>query len=542
MTRQTRALITRTRMEMDSRLDRCGKQMSTFLSDEFSEARLSLSSAARAHLDGFRTWLQSYYVAKFGYYPPVPPVNATTAFPSPIFRQMRTEFQKLYNLLVDTTLSATDTLPVSRQGGVCILQITKSFDARSGYKSMPYPFPLLPEPTEVPSTPKRRFSWTTKVEKVKPDDRLVFNALAKATNRKEEALYDCSLVRAYRGFEKECVLSSAKAGRGEKLSPAEGRKIRWLLIYATLQTLNSATLVPEEVRDVHNVPYNLCVLTKQCPPWSVQRPYRTLLRTQTDQAKEDYLQEITKQIEGEIHDKPEIKPDIDYSQRMHQPAPLQLKSQSSRNSVASRKGSVRRALNSLGCMPELQHPSPKKASFHEILVQGYGNGTLNTTCTSSDNIVEEQPSSKDVKWSDEKRKSSIDSEGSGHGAISSRWSESSYSTAMTADFADISPFSSNQHSRRPSSSSDYSRYSDEDDVPTPQPLTDFGLTKVAGVTHDYGDCVYDLASLSLETHKPKDYDYYMTITTDVSIAYEESKQSDKSTAANQRMSMVSITA
>jgi hypothetical protein len=194
-------------------------------------------------------------------------------------------------------------------------------------------------------------------------------------------------------------------------------------------------------------------------------------------------------------------------------------------------------------MPELQHPSPRKASFHEILVQGYGNGTLNTVHPTVEGIPEE-PSSEEpkfadnIKWNEDKRKSSLDSENSEHGPISSRWSESSYGTTRTSDLAEISPFSSSQHSRRPSSSS--SIYSDQDNVATPQPLTDFGVTKVAGVTHDYGDCVYDLASLRLDSHRPSDYDYYMTITTDVSVAYEQSKNA--STVANRRMSMVSITA
>lgn len=266
-------------MEMDSRLETCGRQLSNFLSDEMSESYLNLSSSARDHLDHFRTWLQSYYVAKLGYYPPASPVAGTTAFPSPIYRQMRTEFQKLYNLLVDTTLSSTDSIPVARQGGVCVLQTTKAFDEQQGHKSMPYPFPLLPELSELPGpVAKRRFHWPTKVEKVKPGDRVVFAALAKATNRTEEALYDCSLVRAYRGFEKECIVSSTKGAKGDQLSPAEGRKVRWLLIYATLQTLNAATKIPEEVRDVHNVPYNLCVLTKACPPWNQRRPIETLFR------------------------------------------------------------------------------------------------------------------------------------------------------------------------------------------------------------------------------------------------------------------------
>jgi len=543
-------------MEMDRRLEKCGRQVSTFLSEELSESNLDLSVAGRAHLDHFRTWLQSYYVAKLGYYPPAPPINSVSAFPGPVFRQMRNEFQKLYNLLVDTTLASSDLVPVTRQGGVCILQTTRAFDQQCGYTSMANPFPLLPD-YEVPPAQRKRFTIISKVEKVKPDDRVVFAALAKATNQKEAALYDCSLVRAYRGFEKECVVSSTKSGKTDQISPIEGRKIRWLLIYATLQTLYAATKVPEEVRDVHNVPYNLCILTAQCPPWNTQQPMSTLLRTQTEQAQEDYLEKMSDEIEKP--DQLQVKPDIDYAQRMHRLSPMKLQQpQTNRNSIASRRGSVRKALSSLGSMPELHHPSPKKASFHEILVQGYGNGTLNTVQKTVEAIPEEEPKfdsadeevesiyveeaeeepvfATEIKWNEDKRKTSLDSNDSQVCPVSSRWSKSSSNTARGADFDEICPLSISQL-RRPSDTS--SIYSDDEELPTPQPLTDFGLTKVAGSNHDYLDCVYDLASMSLKAHKPTDYDYYMTVTTDVSVKYEDKKSAD--TAANRRMSTISIT-
>lgn len=534
MTRESRAIITRSRMEMDQRLELCGTKLSTFLTEELSESQLNLSAPARAHLDKFRTWLQSFYVAKLGYYPPAPPVNGSSAFPTCIYRQMRTEFQKLYNLLVDTTLSPTGTVPITRHGGICVLQNIQAFDKRYKHQSLPHPFPLLPEAEKLPvAAAKRRFSWTPKPDKMKPDERLVtFALLTKATNRKDESLNDCSLVRAYRGFEKECVFHQVKSDVDDKLSLIEARKVRWILIYSVLQTLNSATKVPDEVRDVHNVPYNLSVLTTRCPTWSQQRPLDTLIRTQTDQAKADYLQTLYKEAEEpELYDNFEIKPDVDYAARLHQPAPLRLKSQASLPNMGIRKGTVRRAISCLGNMPELQHPRPNRASFHEILVDRYGNGTANSVRTSS-------PAESSENFN---RKISEDSIFSNNEVISSRWSESSYGTTNSAATAyyeaeEFSPLTSANQSRRPSSSTQSSHYSEADSV---HPLNDFGMRKISEASSNYSENTsYDSDDMCMEKLKPQDYDYYMTITTDVIVEYEKSIAAESPRIPERRISII----
>jgi hypothetical protein len=496
-------------MEMDMRLEHCGFKLSTFLSDELSEANLNLSSAARAHLDKFRTWLHSYYVAKLGYYPPKPLFAGSTAFPSCIYRQMRTEFQKLYNALVDTSLAAADSFPLSRQGGICILQNTQAFDARCKHKSQSHPYPLLPEGDSTSTRSGRRLSWfPKKTDKLKPDERLVsFASLTKAMNRAEEKSYDCSLVRAYRGFEKECVFSSSKEDKDIHLSLTEARKVRWLLIYAILQTLNSVTQVPVEVRDVQNVPYNLCVLTAGCPPWSGKRPIETLLRTQSDQSKEDYLKSLAvTEKEPELYDNFEIKPDIDYSSRLHHSAPARRKSESASSILASRRGSIRRALSTMGTVPELHHPSPRRASFHEILVHGYGNGTNKVT----------EKGSKQSGEAVTKRKLSAQSTASSEGP-SSRWSLSSYDT-IDEENGDASEQSD---SRRPSDASNYSVSRSSISSLLDQPLGDFSLRRMSVASSCYSDNVFEPEPLSIGKHKPKDHDYYMTITTDIQVDYDD---------------------
>ena len=438
MSRTTRALVTRLKLEMDLRLEKAGRVLSSFLSEDLSDAHLGLTPSTRSHLDKFRTFLQSYYVAKLGYYPP-----SNGAFPKSIFGQMCSEFQKLYDLLVDTNFSTADDIPTSQQGGICVFQSVQAFDSRHRYTSLPHPLPLLPEIGNASSskaTLSKRLSFHVRADETKPDPQLVaFASLNKATNRHDQSLYECTLVRAYRGFEKDCVFSPSKTDKNEKLSQTDARKVRWILIYSILQTLLSVTRVPEEVRDTQNVPYNLCVLTTGCPPWKTERPLETLLRTQTDQTKEDFIATLSKpaSMTESIPCTPaEIKPDIDYFALTHKPQHSHSSSSATTSAITSRKGTVMKALRALGNMPELRHPKLFRATFHEILVHGYGNGT-NTVITA------ERPSSPAEEEDQHNREQSTDSRSSSTEDLSSRWSNSSGDAAALD-----SPRSSVSASRR----------------------------------------------------------------------------------------------
>lgn len=487
MSRTSRALVTRSRFEMDMRLDSCGRRLATFLSDDLSDAHLGLSSAARAHLDKFRSFLQSYYVAKLGYYPPASAERGSAAFPKPIYNQMCTEFEKLYDYLVDPSCTSEDACPpVSQQGGICVWQNVQAFDQRHKYLPLLHPLPLLPEGEEV-NTPRmslnRRFSFAPK-DKMKPDARLVtFASLTKATNRTNQSLLECSLVRAYRGFEKDCVFSSSKADKNEKLSFTDARKVRWILVYAILQTLLSATRVPEQVRDTLNVTYNLSVLVAGCPPWKGERPYETLLRTQTDQMKEDFIVAQEKSLAQTAPVTPmELKPDIDYFAQHHKADHARKGSDGSiitTGTSSSKKNTVRRALSTLGNMPELKHPRPQRASYHEILVHGYGNGTNEVSITAGPVSTTDDEQSP--------RKNSSDSSSSSVEDLSSRWSNTDADSPTTSlssnsrrgsdasvkDFLDTyRPTTAPAHFRNGSmSSSVYSASIYDDVTPTPNALS-----------------------------------------------------------------------
>ncbi|KAH7360464.1 hypothetical protein BKA65DRAFT_391868 [Rhexocercosporidium sp. MPI-PUGE-AT-0058] len=500
-TRTTRALVTRSRFEMDMRLDQCGERLSSFLSDDLSDSHLGLSSAARAHLDKFRSFLQSYYVAKFGYYPPACEAGRA-AFPKNIYAQMCSEFQKLYEYLVDVSRTASESLPLAHAGGACVLQNVQAFDQRHKYQPLEHPFPLLPE-TEDNSTPpaNRRLSFIFKADKMKPDPRLVtLSHLVKATNGQDQTLLESTLVRAYRGFEKDCVFSPTKE-RNEKLSQTDARKVRWILVYSILQTLLSATVAPDEVRDTHNVPYNVCVITAGCPPWK-ERPYEALLRTQTDQMKIDFKAATSQtSSDSEVVSPSELKPDIDYFAITH----ARVKSEASTPAPTPKKGTVRRALSTLGNMPELRHPKPQRASYHEILVHGYGNGT-NNVCIST------RPATTSPE--DSTRKNSTSSNASSLEDLSSRWSNTSFGGVD-------SPTTSVSNSRRGSDASiEASKKSIKNFLD--RPMSALGLTRVSSSV--YSESVYDEDLLQPDPLQVKKNEQdFMKVTTEVKVEWEENK-------------------
>lgn len=368
---------------MDMRLDLCSQKLGTFLSDEFSDAYLGIPSSAKIHVEKFRSFLHTFYIAKLGYYPPSVDCELGV-FPKSILNQMASDFQKLYEFLVDTSFTPKDLIPATHHGGICVMQNVQAFDHLYKHSPLDHPLPLVPQVPEYESCKKPkgklRSRFTLPNTKIMPDKRLLTcAAMLKATNWDRSNLNECSLVRAYRGFERDCVFASP-IDKHDTLSQTDGRKVRWLLIYSILQTLISATEIPLQVRDTQNVQYNLCVTIPGSPPWEqTSCPCEVLYRLPTGQPEqaEDCSSEV-RSLRKTIS--LELRPDIDYQaiQRKNQHSRSQSDNTgtpSRSNSFKARAGTIRRALSSLGSMPEMQHPKPSRISYHEILVHGYGNGT-----------------------------------------------------------------------------------------------------------------------------------------------------------------------
>ncbi|KAI3336632.1 hypothetical protein HD806DRAFT_12997 [Xylariaceae sp. AK1471] len=418
----TRKLIRRARLEMDSRLGKASNMLKTFLHDELHEANMELHPGAQAHLERFRTLLHGLYAVQFGYYPPPSIDPETTIFEADVFRTMRNDFEALYEFLVDEDFEISQTSPflflvdenfnVSQaskflaQGGICTLQSIKSFDTRYDYETVSHPIPLLPEVPQGKSPP-RRVSWWNKPTKADQSQRgNTLAALSMATNSRHLYVVKNPLVRAYRKFENDSISSPIKADKLENLGPTDGRKVRWILIYAIYQTLRQVTEVPAEVRDVIGVPYHLCVSTADLPPWKEEQPVSTLVRSQSGQITRYPSTVALSSLTSSPLSSPslEIKPDIDYYALTHQAA-LNTKERNGStvsmsysfkdsfiDSVSRKYSTVRRSFDFF-TEHEIEEArlEAHKSPYHGIAVRGYGSG-MNSVFDNTEPVAEITPS------------------------------------------------------------------------------------------------------------------------------------------------------
>ena len=283
---------------MDMRLERAGSSLAAFLEDELSSAYLGLSTQARLHLERFRSFLHSFYVGRYGYWPPPPREESSCALPDATYRSLYSDFRNLYEYLVDRTSSNSIQGNKPADGGICVLQNTRAFDQRNRYSSLPHPLPLLPE--IPPDLPCQKVSTVWKLwnkKQAKLDRRLTaLAALSAATNPSSAAVVDCCLIREYLRFERTWTMKESNA-----VNSADARKVRWILVYTILQTLISVTQVPKEVRDTSGVSYPLCCQIVGTPPWPIRT--ESLCENEESQSTVSQKPEIVIQIE----------PDIDYT-------------------------------------------------------------------------------------------------------------------------------------------------------------------------------------------------------------------------------------
>lgn len=287
----TIALITRASLEMDLHIARVVRALGCFLEEELGTEHLGLSKASRDHLDHFRSFLHAFYVDKLGYFPP----SEAGSWSKRPWAGMYDDFQKLYEYLVDTESTTDWTSNHGLNGGICVTQNVQSFDLRHGYEPLPHPLPLLPKKT---SSKRRSISSQRGLRSLKlgrtdslPDSKLTpGQALQVASNSSNAEIIGCSLVQEYQRFERQKT--------DNKLDAAESRKVRWLLIYSTLQMLTSIMKAPPEVRDVKTPHYPLCVLTSGCPPWEQLEDEEMLDEPTTSSSKVLLVPDALEALEG----------------------------------------------------------------------------------------------------------------------------------------------------------------------------------------------------------------------------------------------------
>lgn len=408
---------------MDFRLSRVGAMLSDLLLEELSEAHLGLSTAARAHLDRFRTYIHGFYATRFGEYPPGPSdKKCRTIFKPEVYRIMRADFAALYEYLVDHHFTFTaDRNPSSlAQGGLCTLQLVHEFDCRHKFVPLPNPLPLLPEPVKAPDSRKRSsIAWLVggqnfRETKGRPGQRLLsYASLMRATNHSKAQILRNRLVVAYRQFEEESLITAHKAESTDRASvgPADARKVRWLFIYAVYQTLLSCAEPLSELDSNQDLGYHLNISTSTTPPWKAEGDILTVpdfegrgtvkpsnkIRPAEQKRTVSPIPLLPPGLASSEEERQcgglDIRPDVDYFALTHpkegttpptgsanEPAVLRTMS-------LTRKMSIRRPLSRLrssssqksrvtssGSLGRASILS-RKLIYHEIIVHGYGNGT-----------------------------------------------------------------------------------------------------------------------------------------------------------------------
>ncbi|GAP88476.2 putative choriogenin hminor protein [Rosellinia necatrix] len=247
-----------------------------FLYDEVCEINIELGPGARGHFERFRALLRELYAAYFDYYPALANDSRTPVLTVETFRTIRTDFEALYQFLVDETFDVSQIHRHQSESTMHILESIRSFDRRYHCETLIRPLPLVPY-TPRRKSPVWKTSWWNRSARTNHLWQADISAiiLSGAANWHRRDVAKNQLVSAYRKFEGRQPASLTKADKLDKIGPVDGRKIRWILIYAIYQILRQATEVAAEVRNTAGVPYHLCISTTSLPPWKQVAPSHT---------------------------------------------------------------------------------------------------------------------------------------------------------------------------------------------------------------------------------------------------------------------------
>lgn len=458
---ESKMLINRARLNMDQKLERVGHAVATFFDDELHSGFLGLPEVARQHLDRFRSFLHSFYIEQHGFWPPKK--FDEDVVQRLICNSLYADFRSLYLHLAETRETNSGAAAnVKLAGGVCALQNVKAFDARQHLAPLPQQLPRIPAmPASHSTTVSRRqsrSSWNPLIRQREDKDRLNaerMQALIDSTNR-EWTLMNCLLVRRYSEFEIDSAVDEL-----ETISLADARKVRWIVVYAILQTLISITQAPNQVRNTEGLSYPLCCEVPQKMPWYV-----------------DSAKSVTSSIRTQV----QLEPDTSYSHTNtdHGPGSLQrtvsktslvattepLKRCATgastvserrktiagedelrprnRGSSISRPKSLRRfssgtSDSSEPPVPKLK-PTIKRPAFCEIYIPGYGNGLNEVEVHANESAAGSELRSKPEPLGPPSNNASVSRESS-NASSNTTWSKGSSHDASAVSTPDASPLS-----------------------------------------------------------------------------------------------------
>ena len=363
---------------MDTKLSRVAVSVTRFFEDELSNSSLGLHQVARDHLDRFRSFLHGYYIEQHGFWPP--DKFDEEAVQRLICNSMYSDFRSLYHHLADEASTTDMRTDLETTGGVCTMQNIQAFDARYRLEPLPQSLPLLPSTSKMESTirskSQRRNSWNPVLKR--KQDREVRHAqrtqaLIDSSNR-DWRLMSCLLVRRYSDFEAESATDDL-----ESISLADGRKVRWIVVYGILQTLASVMQAPKQARNTDGLSYALCCSPPARFPWQNTPsvfPVDEKSAIEPDVAYSHTNVAPTAAINRSLSRATSIKTTSTKTsstkERRKSIGPLTTASVN-RNSAVLRVHSLKRLMpkRSTTSVPDV----PKRpAAFCEIYIPGYGNG------------------------------------------------------------------------------------------------------------------------------------------------------------------------
>ncbi|KAH3912236.1 hypothetical protein HBI56_006290 [Parastagonospora nodorum] len=353
ISRLTKALITRACLELDIHLNSVSRALSDFLQDDFSPAYLGLPQGARHYLIQFQVFLHEFYAETLGHWPPP---NSALHFPKTLYKSMFYDFTNLYELLADHQSYNDITSQKPASGGICVLQNLAHFDERHKFTAQAHRLPLLPcEPMAEKSKPLSSASYYKKTHDTSA-------ALALATNGLDADISESKIIRAYMQFERTHATNST-----ESLSAVDARKVRWLVIYGTLQYLTSVLRAPSAVRDVDSPEYPLCCLVAGQSSWNTATPASMSPASKVNGtgASTDYFDGLPRAS---------IQPDCNREDHINADTPAKP--------LPARQSSVRSfgPLSSLSVRGSRRNSLTLKPSPHcAIIVHGYGDGLNQAT-------------------------------------------------------------------------------------------------------------------------------------------------------------------
>jgi hypothetical protein len=362
---------------MDVRLERVAKSLTTFFDNDLSGTYLDLSRAAKVHMDRFRSFLHTYYIESHGFWPPSGFASSFSLRRS-LYRSMYKEFRALYQYLVDLSSTPSDlqnTQPA--QGRICTWQSVRGFDTRYRLETLPHPLPLLPKLPEY-SAP---LGFTIRKRRMEREARYaaLARSLSDASNLDRD-LTKSRLVRCYTQFEKQTIDTS------DTVDPVEGRKVRWILIYAIFQILASVISAPKEVTHADGLSYPLCCQRPKTMPWEdgIKRTIPSnggSLRINTDVDRESSSAKRDSGTDVDLVSLASLTRSSStdtWSTNSAQSSPsTSTTPRSSRTPSLLRfiQNPRKSAINLSGTSTSTTSARPKSVSFHDMLVSSYGNAS-----------------------------------------------------------------------------------------------------------------------------------------------------------------------